>query len=280
MARCEVAVSHFQGGEAIRQRLITAFIGLPLLLLLVWAANPGLFVAVLTLVALQGLHEYYAMLSSGPLWRTQRLLPWLWGSLLLAVLAAGWTQLGLVVLMFGVLLVGSLYLWQLTPQRLWPELCPVLVGWLYIVPALASCAWLRDLDYGRYWLTFALLVVMAGDSGAYFTGRRFGQRPLAPHISPNKTLEGALGGIAGSVMGGLVANVFVPFAWPLALVYSLLVGCAGQVGDLFESALKRSAGVKDSGNLLPGHGGLLDRMDSLLFAFPLLYSLLYVTGTG
>lgn len=122
-------------------------------------------------------------------------------------------------------------------------------------------------------LMFALLVVWSTDIGAYFCGMKFGKNKLAPHISPNKTIEGAIGGIICAV---IVAAVYL-LVWPMN--YSLLVmlpltavfSVVGQMGDLVQSAYKRHYGVKDSGNILPGHGGILDRFDSLLFVFPLMH---------
>lgn len=128
---------------------------------------------------------------------------------------------------------------------------------------------------GVNFVFFALLITWASDSGAYFIGRTFGKRKLWPDISPNKTIAGFYGGIASAI---LVAAVFlfvldfrVPVLWVLASAAILSV--AGQIGDLAESALKRHYNVKDSGNLLPGHGGILDRTDSWLFVFPLLHML-------
>src|SRR5699024_7397069 len=129
---------------------------------------------------------------------------------------------------------------------------------------------------GHRWLLLALAIVWAADTGAYFAGRRFGgklfkERRLAPRISPNKTIEGLLGGLLAAVAGGVV---FAPLAGaaasqlPAVALVALLAAGFSVLGDLFESLLKRHAGVKDSGNLIPGHGGLLDRLDGVLAALP------------
>ncbi|WP_046179202.1 phosphatidate cytidylyltransferase [Domibacillus tundrae] len=130
-------------------------------------------------------------------------------------------------------------------------------------------------EAGIAFVFFALLITWASDSGAYFIGRSFGKRKLWPDISPNKTVAGFYGGIASAV---LVAAVFLfildfnaPAVW--VLVAAAILSVAGQIGDLAESALKRHCNVKDSGKLLPGHGGVLDRTDSWLFVFPLLHML-------
>lgn len=120
------------------------------------------------------------------------------------------------------------------------------------------------------WLVYVMTTVWAGDTFAYFAGRAFGRHPLHPLVSPKKTVEGAIGGLVGSGVGGVVTVLLLdlPMGLPEALGLALLAGAVAQVGDLAESLLKRSAGVKDSGALLPGHGGMLDRIDGLLFALP------------
>ncbi|MFZ0594881.1 MAG: phosphatidate cytidylyltransferase [Bryobacteraceae bacterium] len=126
-----------------------------------------------------------------------------------------------------------------------------------------------------HWLLFALAVTWFGDSVAYYVGRGFGRHRLAPIVSPNKSWEGAAGAVGGSVAFGLLyMGYFEPHivAWKV-IVVAVLSNVAGQFGDLVESAIKRGAGVKDSGALLPGHGGLLDRVDGSLFAIPVAYAL-------
>ncbi len=136
-------------------------------------------------------------------------------------------------------------------------------------------AWPRTilLPGGEHWVLFGIGAVAAGDTLAYFVGRAFGKRPLALRISPNKTLEGAAGGLAASVIfGGVYAAFFLPgVPARFSLLAAAAVGIAGQCGDLFESMLKRAADVKDSGGILPGHGGLLDRADGIIAAGPVLH---------
>lgn len=135
-------------------------------------------------------------------------------------------------------------------------------------PAPSSLPWVAQ---GHLWLLIALLVVWGADTGAYFAGRRFGKRKLAPVVSPNKTVEGMIGGLLAGVV---VAVLVAPLAGaslrelPLVAVVALVTAVFSVFGDLFESLLKRHAGAKDSGTLLPGHGGLLDRVDSILAALP------------
>lgn len=133
----------------------------------------------------------------------------------------------------------------------------------------------RNLPAGRYWLMFALMINWIGDTGAYYVGRKLGKHKLAPHVSPGKSWEGAA---ASAVTGVIFGLIYLPLTiegtslWAAGAI-SLAANTAGQVGDLAESALKRVAGVKDSGTILPGHGGMLDRLDSSLFAMPVVYTL-------
>jgi len=126
-------------------------------------------------------------------------------------------------------------------------------------------------EYGPWLLLFALVITWAGDTAAYFAGRAFGQHLLAPHLSPKKTWEGSLAGLAASIVVGVIFERWLHA--PLAFLIGMAVAgnIAGQIGDLLESAYKRSAGVKDSGAMLPGHGGVLDRIDALILAFPVVW---------
>lgn len=174
------------------------------------------------------------------------------------------------------LLLGLLFLFRLpdihaVQQRLgW--LC---LGLFYLPFLLGHLVLLRMLPEGRAWIFLTLLVIMVCDTFAYFVGSNFGKRKLYPAVSPNKSIEGGIGGLIGSVLIVLLAGVtFLPQIGVFdGLLVGLLLGVIGQLGDLFESLLKRACGVKDSGSLIPGHGGLLDRLDSLLFAFPVVYCL-------
>ncbi len=146
-------------------------------------------------------------------------------------------------------------------------------GPLTIVPAMLAAQYLRNGEGGSAWmLLFALALVWAMDIGAYFTGKRFGKNKLAPQISPGKTIEGVLGGVVASLVLWLIVVVVRSEPEPAAMILLFAVVTAGPlsvVGDLYESRAKRMAGMKDSGTLLPGHGGILDRLDSALAALPL-----------
>lgn len=138
---------------------------------------------------------------------------------------------------------------------------------------------IATLDAGIVYLIFALVIVWVTDSGAYFTGRKFGKRKLWPEISPNKTVEGFVGGIVLAVVGASIMQLIEPFdvSWLMLIIVVVVCSVMGQMGDLVESAIKRHYDVKDSGTILPGHGGILDRFDSLLFVLPLLNLLHFVS---
>ncbi len=146
-------------------------------------------------------------------------------------------------------------------------------GIAYVPLLLSHLVLLRALPSGVEWVFLMLLIVMSGDTAAYYVGSNLGRRKLYPIVSPNKSIEGALGGLCGSLAGTFAAKfTFFPTLTVVdCVVTALAVGAIGQIGDLFESLLKRSFGVKDSGVIIPGHGGILDRLDSILFAAPALY---------
>ncbi len=152
-----------------------------------------------------------------------------------------------------------------------PQASMTVLGVIYIFGAFRCAPLIRQAS--PHWLMFALMLSWIGDTGAYYAGRRWGRHKLAPRISPGKTREGAAASVATSVLAGvLYLHYLLPAVpWPAAAGLSAAVNIAGQFGDLAESAVKRGAGVKDSGSILPGHGGFLDRVDSTLFALPLVY---------
>jgi phosphatidate cytidylyltransferase len=151
---------------------------------------------------------------------------------------------------------------------------------LYPVWSLSHVILYLQSDYGRRALLFLLLCVWVCDSAAYYAGSMLGRRKLAPVISPKKTIAGAVGGVLGAVAAAFLLSLFqlVPWSMPFVLGSGLFISVLGQLGDLAESMIKRDAGVKDSGSLIPGHGGVMDRVDALLFTVPLFYYTLYTAG--
>lgn len=250
----------------LRARLITAAIGIPLLVLLVGWGPYWVFVSIFLFFIVEALREYFAMAFPG------RLKEQLWGilfgvslSLLLLLPAAPDREAGLGFL-FVLGFTAYLFMAGKLEERL-NRLAWTLLGAVYVGYLLPHWVLLFRLPHGRAWVFFVLIVIMLGDTAAYFVGNRFGTKKLSPEISPGKTVEGALGYLAGSVLGGLLTAKFLITELAAAEVVMLaaVLSVLGQIGDLFESLIKRVFTVKDSGTFLPGHGGLLDRLDSLIF---------------
>jgi len=153
------------------------------------------------------------------------------------------------------------------------DIAYAVLGFVYVPVLLMHLVMLRQTTYGWQWLLVIMLIVMTNDSAAYYTGCAFGKHRLYQLVSPKKSVEGALGGLVGSICGALLAKFtfFTQLTLADALLTAIFIGMLGQTGDLFESLLKRSFGVKDSGNCIPGHGGVLDRLDSIIFAAPATY---------
>lgn len=151
----------------------------------------------------------------------------------------------------------------------------VILASVYVGLGFRYFMYARFSENGLLLIFFILILVWATDSGAYFAGKRFGKRKLWPEISPKKTIEGSLGGTALALVIGAIYAFFVPVfaSWVTTLLFMLVVSLTGQLGDLVESAFKRHYSVKDSGQVLPGHGGILDRFDSLIFVMPIIYLL-------
>ena len=259
----------------LKPRLITAIIAIPLLILLIGWGHLWLFSAVFFLVSLMALREYFAMVFPGRI--REQLIGIVFGSglsLLFVTPDVFNAQLG-----FGLWVVMCLSIYVFMAGRLEEKLVRLawtLLGGLYLGYLLPHWVLLFHLPQGRGWVFLVLSVIMVGDTTAYFVGQFFGKKRLAPELSPGKTLEGALGYVAGSVLAGCIgATVWMEhLSWLEAMVLSALLSILGQVGDLFESWIKRVFAVKDSSSLLPGHGGLLDRLDSLIF--PAVFTTAYV----
>jgi len=190
------------------------------------------------------------------------------------VLAARYPQYRLAPAFFilTLALLMLLYVIRQDYERFLGDWAATLAGSAYIGGMLSYWVLLRDLPQGLTWVVVAAGATWLGDTAAYFVGKTLGRRRFFPRVSPRKTLEGAIGGIlAGTFTGAGIAIAFLGLAWPLAVLLGLLASLAATFGDLAESLLKRQAGAKDSGNLIPGHGGALDRVDSLLFAGAAVY---------
>ena len=262
------------------KRILTAVVLVPILVFTVWSDIPYFFVALAAAAVLLALHEFYNLAAKVGC-RPQNYLGYVAGlSILACFVSSKWE---LIFMVFAALVMLSLAAALMNPDEIKSALISVsatVFGVAYVA-LLAGCLvgvrmidTVRVQDLASKLLTMFFAMVIFTDTAAYYTGRSFGRHKLAPRISPGKTVEGFLGGLVGAVLAGYLSRLtFFPEV-PLlhALVLGGLIGCVGPIGDLAESMLKRGSDVKDSGTLLPGHGGMLDRVDAILFCAPLLYA--------
>jgi phosphatidate cytidylyltransferase len=250
----------------LKARLITGLVGIPLLVVLIGWGDPWLFHGFFLLITLGALREYFAMGFPGR--PKDQVIGIAFGLAISSVVFFPQLTPGELVLAPLLMMMLSIYLFMhgQLEERL-ARLAWTLLGSLYLGYLLPHWSSLFRLPHGRAWVFFVLVVIMAGDICAYFVGRRFGTKKLAPEISPGKTVQGAIGYVLGSVSAGCLTGISlaVGLSWVELAMLSGLLSVLGQVGDLFESWIKRAFAVKDSGRILPGHGGLLDRLDSLIF---------------
>jgi phosphatidate cytidylyltransferase len=257
-------------------RVITAAVLLPVLWVAIKMAPPPVFsVLALTFIG-AACWECYRMVQR------DGIRPFAWLGVA-AGLAVVWSFLGFqprygaeLPLVWLTVLTLVLAMWKgSSPNQMLQTTVVTLFPALFVGLGLAYLVGLRGMpgNDGEDLLMLLFVCVIFADTAAFIFGKAFGKHAMAPVISPNKSWEGALAGVAGSVLAALIAHFwfYQRLALPHALLLGAVLGMAAILGDLAESMVKRSAGVKDSSNLLPGHGGVLDRMDSLLFAGPLLY---------
>lgn len=261
------------------KRILSALIGAPILLLLTWLGGYYLIVLVIGL-AILGLKEFLEIGQKAGLVSHSKHIG-LFCILWLFVFGTGYTQWLLPLGIIWFIIVFGRYALAY-PDISYAEATFGFMALIYPVTLLTYLYFLRELPNGLFWCFFVFLLVWITDSGAFFVGNAFGRRKLAPKVSPNKSVEGAIGGLLAALVFGLVFWIITRQggSLPAVLLLALLASVVSQIGDLFESALKRMAGVKDSGTLIPGHGGILDRFDSLLFALPLVYSALILGVVG
>jgi phosphatidate cytidylyltransferase len=258
------------------KRWITSLVALPIVIALIYQGGV-LFLLLIYLACICSLWEYYRIVFNAD----ARLISSSinsWGYVVgLLILGVAYRyDLGGVALIvaFNIVIVGlfSVFVYRKNPQ-VGDIVQKQIQGIVYIPLLFSFLVLIRREPEGMAWIFLLLAVIFAGDTSAYYVGTYLGRHKLSPAVSPGKTVEGALGGLAGNLLVGSAAFLlFLPtLSWAVGVVFFLSVGIAGQVGDLFESGLKRSSSVKDSSRLLPGHGGFLDRIDALLFASPVAY---------
>ena len=265
------------------KRILTAVVALPILLVTVWSPSPYYFVILSTIAALLALGEFYSLATKARC-KPQVVTGFCAALVVIAsfVFEEPLLTVAALIAVAIVTLVGAVF----RPSELKESLVSVsstIFGVIYVA-LLASClVGVRMISDTRFAtpvshlsskaLTMFFAIVIFTDTGAYYTGRTIGRHKLAPRISPGKTIEGAIGGFVMAAVAGYVSKLTFFPEIPIAhcLVLGAIIGIVGQIGDLAESLLKRGSDVKDSGRLLPGHGGMLDRIDSILFSAPVLY---------
>ncbi len=254
-------------------RVAAALVFVPLMYIFTRHLPPLAFFALIGLTVLLAQWECIGMFIDKQ-YRLQHVVVGFLGSLCLLIAMQWPTILSVPPALVMTLTILLCYQVWFAPAAHRPfSLFILLFGVLYIGYTLGHFLWLRNQQDGALWVFFVLLVTWAGDAAAYYTGKMWGSRPLAPQLSPNKTREGLLGGlIAAPIMAWIGHLWFFPIVTPLdCLILGILLTGLGVLGDLSESALKRHAGVKDSSSLIPGHGGMFDRIDSLLLSVPAFY---------
>lgn len=262
-------------GANLARRVVTALVAIPLLVAALFLGPPLLIVLIVAAAATVGLWEFFGLARARGLEPMRPIGLLVAAALFLDVLHPAWHHPPAWPLA-AVLLLGL----ALLPGRDLVDTIPAaaitLLGAIYLGALGGTIAALRIIEPvtdGAWRVVLLLAIIMVSDTFAFFTGHAFGRRRLAPAVSPGKTVEGAAAGIVGGVVGALGVRALGLPSLPLTdtLLLGVLVAGLGIVGDLDESLLKRWAGVKDSGTLFPGHGGMLDRLDSLLFGAPILY---------
>jgi phosphatidate cytidylyltransferase len=254
------------------KRVLTALALIPIVVYVVLWANLWIFLAVLFSVAYLCYREYDGIAAAYGFGA-----PGIGGAVAGYLLFAWRGETWLYLVVMSLIVLAAVMRMHDLAQAL-PRASLLVLGVVYVFGAWKCAIPLRDLN--PHWLMYGLMLNWVGDTGAYFIGRKFGRHKLAPRVSPNKSWEGAIASVLTSVLVG--AAYLLKFVPDVTIVHAIgvtvIANIAGQLGDLAESAMKRGAGVKDSGTILPGHGGFLDRVDSTLFALPAIYGYLLLIG--
>ncbi|MEK6720642.1 MAG: phosphatidate cytidylyltransferase [Chloroflexota bacterium] len=270
----------------LQQRAVSAAVLVPLVLVGVWLGGLVLVAAVAIIAVIAAIELFRLLRAAGypsfPLLGAVFALIVVLDAAAPSVIEASGLLLGAV----AIILIGVGALTRTDPREGLATWATTVFGALYVAmlafvvrladagPVLSPDAPLAAIGAGRAWVALLILTVWAFDTGAYVVGSRIGRRPFMQHLSPSKTVEGLIGGLVAAAIGAAVLHLGLGLSPVLGIVFGLIVGATAQAGDLAESMLKRAAGVKESGTLIPGHGGMLDRIDSFLFAAPVV--MLYV----
>jgi len=251
------------------KRIISAFIFIPILLYCIFSTNSILLVVLIGLVIFLGILEFYSLASKKHI-KPFKLIGVITAFLLPLAAYLKPTQFYLLsTILISPLLIG--YIITLLIKRYFLEVGVTLGGVLYIGYLLSHIFLLRYLPNGNFFIFLLFLITWLTDAIALWIGLKFGRHKLVPTISPKKSVEGAIAGLIGAVLISLLANLITKYPINQAIILGLILGFCGQVGDLLESKMKRLAEVKDSNTWIPGHGGVLDVFDSVIFNAPIIY---------
>ena len=276
----------------LRKKVVTVLWGLPVVTAVIWFDKPlPWFTVLIAIWGVLAAFEFYRLVAAskvppltyfGLIWTLLFILSR--NSDLLSVLEPHFNLdlLAPLLLASAVLLSPICLLLRAQKEKPLASWAWTIAGILYVGWLLGYLVALRDLETGRDWVFLALFTTFGSDTAAFFVGRALGKRPLALHISPGKTWEGAIGGVLGAIIVSLVLVIplNLPLSYGQVILLGLIVSIFGQLGDLIESLLKRNMGVKESGKLIPGHGGILDRMDSLVLAGVVVYYYVLLFNNG
>lgn len=255
------------------KRWVTGVTAVPILIGVIAYGSEAIFALLIGVATLVGMVEYNRM-AFGTGWRQEKAETLAVALLILAAAAAGDKLLLTAVLSFAVMAILMLNLLRIGEGGAdMARAAKAIMGIMYIPLLMSHFILIRQTPSGVLWIFFILVLAFSGDIAAYYIGRGMGKNKLLPNVSPGKTVEGTIGLVAGSIGGALLfRQLFFPLlSIPHTLILALVGSIMGQLGDLCESSLKRAAGVKDSGVALPGHGGVLDRLDCLMFITPFVY---------
>jgi len=262
-----------------KKREIVALALLPLIYLYIMKLPPVFFLGLLFFISAAAQMEFYSMYGVK---RSFGFLGTFAGLVLLYSVYAGWGDFHLfLVVSFLVFVLFRLFDREAGPGHALSDIAPVVVGFFYIPLILSLQIAIRNV--GPEWIIFIGATVWASDSFAYYIGKNFGRRKLYPSVSPKKTIEGAVGSMAGGALAGTLMKILLINDITLyqVLVVGFFIGCIAVLGDLTESMFKRDSGVKDSSSLIPGHGGVLDKIDGMLFVTPVVYIVVkFVVSSG
>ncbi|MBF0452836.1 MAG: phosphatidate cytidylyltransferase [Candidatus Magnetomorum sp.] len=257
----------------LSKRWQTALIALPALFFIVyWLPS---FFALVFVASLFSLYEFYGIvLKDIPILHKSNSIGFILTPVWIIAISMGYSEVLWMIAVCHLFFSATMtvFCFKESPDMLNISVRQIM-GLIYIPGLLGFMVLIRQFDNGHLWIYLTFMMVFACDTGGYFVGKQFGKHPLCPAVSPKKTIEGFLGGCVLCVATCLVlASIFhLPLSIGHMIGLSITVGIIAPLGDLFESVLKRVSNIKDSGHILPGHGGILDRIDALMFAGPLVY---------